>query len=138
MPVLIHSSEPVGHVYPGKGNTTPGRLLAFIREFPLNVIVCAHWGGGLPFYALMPEVGELLENVYFDSATSPFLYAPKVFRVAVELVGAERILFGTDYPLIDHQRLLGQVRQAGLPSEVEKAVLGGNAARLLGLKEGER
>ena len=138
MPVLVHSSEPVGHLYPGKGNTTPARLLAFIREFPQNVIVCAHWGGGLPFYALMPEVSELLGNVYFDSAASPFLYTPEVFPVAVGLVGAGRILFGTDYPLIGHQRLLEQVRQAGLPPEVEEAVLGGNAARLLGLKKEER
>lgn len=138
MPVLVHSSEPVGHLYPGKGNTTPERLLAFIRGFPKNVIVCAHWGGGLPFYTLMPEVSQLLDNVYFDSAASPFLYDPRVFRVALELVGAERILFGTDYPLIEHQRLLGQVRRAGLPSEAEKAILGGNAARLLGLREEER
>ena len=66
--VLTHSSEPVGHLYPGKGQTTPDKLYAFIRNFPENAIVCAHWGGGLPFYSLMPEVAESLKNVYYDTA----------------------------------------------------------------------
>ena len=50
MPVLVHASEPVGHLYPGKGHTTPDKLCRFIQNFPENVIICAHWGGGLPFY----------------------------------------------------------------------------------------
>ena len=134
MPVMVHSSEPVGHLYPGKGRATPERLLRFIERFPQNAIVCAHWGGGLPFYALMPEVSAALRSVYFDSAASPFLYAPKVFRVARELVGANRMLFGTDYPLIGHKRLIEQVRGAGLTPQEEAAVLGGNAVRLLRLE----
>ena len=79
--VLVHSSEPVGHHYPGKGKTTPDKLWAFIQNFPHNKIVCAHWGGGLPFYALMPEVLRGMENVYFDTAASPFLYSPYRLRV---------------------------------------------------------
>ena len=34
LPVLIHCSEPVGHQYPGKGYTTPGKGLAAHRELP--------------------------------------------------------------------------------------------------------
>ncbi|MSQ16985.1 MAG: hypothetical protein EXR54_05375, partial [Dehalococcoidia bacterium] len=44
LPVVVHSSEPVGHQYPGKGQTTPDKLYRFIQQFPDNVIVCAHWG----------------------------------------------------------------------------------------------
>ncbi len=131
--VLTHSSEPVGHMYAGKGTVTPDELCRFIETYPDAKIVCAHWGGGLPFYALMPEVSETLRNVYFDSATSPFLYVPDVFANAINLVGAEKVLFGTDYPLISQKRLLAQVEGQGLDSEVKTAVLGGNARRLLGL-----
>ena len=60
LPVLTHASEPVGHLYPGKGNQRPETLLAFAKNFPGAPIVMAHWGGGLPFYALMPEVREAL------------------------------------------------------------------------------
>ena len=54
-PVLLHTSEPVGHQYPGKGDTTPDKVYQFVQNFPDNVIICAHWGGGLLFYGLMPE-----------------------------------------------------------------------------------
>lgn len=131
--VLTHSSEPVGHVYAGKGTVTPDELCRFIETYPEAKIVCAHWGGGLPFYALMPEVAEALGNVYFDSAASPFLYVPDVFANAVNLVGRDKVLFGTDYPLISQKRLLDQVEGQGLDAEVKEAVLGGNARTLLGL-----
>ena len=131
--VLTHSSEPVGHVYAGKGTVTPDELCRFIETYPEAKIVCAHWGGGLPFYALMPEVSETLRNVYFDSAASPFLYVPDVFTNAVNLVGADKVLFGTDYPLISQKRLLAQVESQGLEDDVKAAVLGGNARALLGL-----
>lgn len=133
LPVVIHSSEPVGHQYPGKGRTTPGKLFRFIKNFQNNTLVCAHWGGGLPFYALMPEVPEVIQNVYFDMAASPFLYRPEVISTVADLVGASKILFATDFPLIQPHRLLRQVLDSGLEPDSQQAILGGNAARLLGL-----
>ncbi len=132
--VMSHASEPVGHAYVGKGTATPDKTLAFCRAFPRNTIVLAHWGGGLPFYALMPEVADALQNVYFDTAASPFLYGPRVFRLGAELAGSGHILLGTDFPLLGQARVLRQLREAGLPAEAEAAVAGGNAVRLLGLK----
>lgn len=132
-PVLVHASEPVGHQYPGKGANTPDKLYRFIQNFPGNVIICAHWGGGLPFYSLMPEVKESLKNVYFDSAASPFLYRPEVFGAVSELAGAGKVLFASDYPLLEMSRPLEQARSAGLAPDVEAALLSGNAAKLFGL-----
>ncbi len=133
LPVLIHTSEPVGHQYPGKGKTTPDRVYALIRNFPGNTIICAHWGGGLPFYGLMPEVPAELANVYFDTAVSPFLYKPDIFNVASRAIGADKILFATDYPLIQHRRLIGQLEESCLDSSSKAAIFGGNGAKLLRL-----
>ena len=58
-------------------------------------LVLAHWGGGLPFYALMPEVAESLSDVYFDTAASPFLYDAKVFETAASIVGPGHIMAAT-------------------------------------------
>jgi predicted TIM-barrel fold metal-dependent hydrolase len=96
-------------------------------------VVCAHWGGGLPFYTLMPEVRQALENVYFDTAISPFLYRPEVYRYVRDLVGADRILFGSDYPVISPSRLLKEIKTVELPEEDRDMILCGNARRLLGI-----
>ena len=133
MPVLVHASEPVGHQYRGKGRTTPEKLYRFIQNFPGNPIICAHWGGGLPFYSLMPEVKESLKLVYFDSAASPFLYRSEVFPAVAELVGSGKVLFASDYPLMDMSRPLNQARSMGLTPEAEGRLLSGNAAELLRL-----
>jgi uncharacterized protein len=132
-PLLVHSSEPIGHDYAGKGKQHPWRLLKLAQNFPDLKIVLAHWGGGLPFYELMPEVGEALNNVYYDTAASSFLYKPDVFRLAAEIVGHERILWGTDYPLLSQQKFLARVRSTELSEAALSAILGGNAARLLRL-----
>ena len=133
--LLVHASEPVGHSYPGKGSTTPAVLMGLIRRYPEVPIVCAHWGGGLPFYALMPEVNNALRNTYFDTATSPFLYEPQVFSAVAGLVSPTSILMGSDYPLVKPQRLIQQLTTSPLTDQDKKAIIGGNAQKLLGLKD---
>jgi hypothetical protein len=128
---LTHSSEPVGHEYMGKGKITPDILYRFICRFPQLPVVCAHWGGGLPFYALMPEVKTALEDVFFDTAASPFLYQPEIFKHVAEIVGVKKILFGSDYPLMSQSRVIKQVRSLDMGGEAEDMILGGNAEGLL-------
>lgn len=132
--LLTHASEPVGHDYPGKGSITPDVLYPLVTSFPDLTIVCAHWGGGLPFYALMPEVKKAMRNVFFDTAASPFLYTPQVYNQVTQLVGADKILFGTDYPLLPQSRLLQEITSADLPEEARELILSGNARRLLGIE----
>jgi predicted TIM-barrel fold metal-dependent hydrolase len=132
--LLTHSSEPVGHTYPGKGAVTPQMLYLFITRYPDLTIVCAHWGGGLPFYALMPEVKRALKNVYFDTAASPLLYGLGVYEQVILLVGGGRILFGSDYPLLEPRRALEEVAALGLDQETKNQILSVNARRLLGIK----
>lgn len=135
-PVLTHSNEQVGHDYPGKGRTGPEAVLHLAEAFPDVRIVCAHWGGGLLFYELMPEVRGVLRNVYYDTAASPLLYDDRIYRVAMD-IAPEKILFGSDYPLLCTRRYLGRIRAAGLAGNLEKALLGGNAARLFGMGESD-
>ena len=129
--VTTHSSEPVGHQYAGKGTTGPESLWKLIVNFPEVTIVCAHWGGGLPFYGLMPEVADSIANVYFDTAASPFLYSPTVFSTVAGLVGVERILLASDYPLMSISRVRDQLEGSGLSEQAVRSIASENAARLL-------
>jgi len=131
--LLTHASEPVGHSYPGKGTVTPEKLYPFISSFPELKIICAHWGGGLPFYALMPEVKKALANVWYDTAASPYLYIPQIYQEAINLVGAEKIIFGSDYPLLSPARLLREIDSVILTPAEKEAILAGNAQKLFGI-----
>jgi predicted TIM-barrel fold metal-dependent hydrolase len=134
VPVLFHTNEPVGHVYPGKTPVQLSEIYALLKQYPSNTIILAHWGGGLFFYSLMKkEVRDVLKNVWFDTAASPFLYDPQIYRMAGEIVGTGKILFGTDYPLISPKRYFEEMELAGLSEESVRGICGENAAKLLSI-----
>jgi len=139
----LHVSEEVGHFYLGKSAT---RLLDYYHlayRFPELKLVLAHWGGGLIFYEIMPEVRQNLKNVYYDTAATPLLYPTQsIFNVALQCVSHKKLLYGSDYPLLvypkkqkepDFRPFLDEIEEMGLPEEVYADVMGRNAARLFGL-----
>lgn len=128
LPLLVHSNEPVGHSYPGKGDFTPEDCLSLAAAYPDLTIVCAHMGGGLFLYELMPEVRRTLSRVYYDTSAVPYLYRPDVYRVAVSCTGPDKLLFGSDYPLLPARRYSDGL--AALDDEARAAVSGENARRV--------
>jgi aminocarboxymuconate-semialdehyde decarboxylase len=119
-----------------------------LDRFPGLKICAAHGGGYLPSYAArsdavcrtFPErVGalprkrptEYLKQLYFDS----IVFTPEALRHLIAETGPERIVMGTDYPYpwtstsVDHI-----LATPGLSDPERIAVLGGTAARLLGIK----
>jgi len=134
IPLLLHTNETLGHSYPGKGRTPLERFYELILSFPNLPIILGHWGGGLPFYELMPEVRKGMANVYYDTAASPFLYSKKIYAIASEIVGVGKILFGTDYPLISPRRYFKELEGSGLSGQDQEKILGLNFSRLIGKK----
>ena len=133
-PVMLHTNEPVGHKYPGKTPINLAQFYRLVESYPKNRIVLAHWGGGLFFYALMKkEVKEVLGNVWFDTAATPYLYRPEVYKMACEIVGFERLLFGSDYPLLKPGRYFDEMASVQLSDRAVRRICGENAADLLGL-----
>jgi uncharacterized protein len=131
--VLSHCSEPVGHIYPGKGNVSLPDIIAFLTAFPDVRFVAAHWGGGLPFYTLMPEIQRITTRVWYDTAATIYLYRSAIFHIVAGIIGADRILFGSDYGLLSQRRVIDHITQSGLSSTAIAQILGGNAQQLLGL-----
>ena len=132
LPVLIHTNEPVGHAYHGKTPITLAQTYRLIKRFPANKIVLAHWGGGLFFFGLMKkEVKESFRNVYFDTAATPFLYDAEIYQIAEKIVGIDKILFGSDYPLLPPSIYFKEVEEAGLTTIQRQKICGENAIQLL-------
>jgi predicted TIM-barrel fold metal-dependent hydrolase len=133
LPWTLHCSEPVGHQHPGKGTVTPDRVLRFAEHFADLTLICAHLGGGLPLYAHIREVRAVCDRLYFDTAAQPFTYEPSVYRAVVDAVGADRILLGTDHPLLELPRYLNALDAARITEVERDRICGANAADLLGL-----
>jgi predicted TIM-barrel fold metal-dependent hydrolase len=133
IPLLIHTNEPVGHYYPAKENTDLRKIYEFIKQFQGVDIILAHWGGGLFVYELMPEVKEEAKRVYYDTAASPLVFHPKIYYIAISIVGPEKILFGSDYPLLDQKRYLSEIQSSGLSQTYIEKIVGQNAKNLFGL-----
>jgi predicted TIM-barrel fold metal-dependent hydrolase len=130
-PVMIHVNEPVGHSYPGKIPVDFQGLLRLITACPDLNFILAHFGGGIFFYNLMPEVAKILSNTYFDTAAAPFLYDSRIFEVACRILGPEKILFGSDFPLLPLPRYLTELDKIQLDETVREGILGKNMLKLL-------
>lgn len=131
IPVLSHVSEPVGHVYPGKSHVAPEQFWRLARAFPENRFIAAHWGGGLPFYELMPEVRLDLRNVQYDTAAGRLLYVPSIVPLALRLLGPGKVLWGSDFPVLSQRLDLRTIAQLDLDAEARAQLLGGSCRDLL-------
>ena len=131
LPLLIHANEPVGHHYPGKGRFTPEACFALAQAYPEATIVFAHMAGGLFLYELMPEVRAALSRVYYDTSAVPYLYGPGVYSVAVSCATEEKLIFGSDYPLLPPGRYFPGL--SGLGSGARSAALGDTARKVFRL-----
>lgn len=100
MPVCIHCGEPVGHNYKGKDLTSLQPIPDILKQFPDVKLILAHMGGGLPFYEMLRGWTPLFKNVWYDTAANPLLYDIRSIRQVMQLVGDERLLFGSDFPLL--------------------------------------
>jgi len=134
VPVVIHTNEPVGHPYPGKTPITLGQIYNLAARYPDNRIVLCHWGGGIFFFNLLKkQAKKTLSNLWFDTAASPYLYDAEIYETAAKLAGEDRILFGSDYPLIRPSRYIKEVEGHVADKALRQKILGENAAALLGL-----
>jgi uncharacterized protein len=131
LPLMVHVNEPIGHDYPGKAPLTLKEIYALIKAASGVKLILAHWGGGVFFYNLLKkEVPASLANVYFDTAASPFLYQPQIYDLAVRIIGAEKILFGSDFPLLKPSRYFKEIDAAGISRDAASLIKGRNAERL--------
>lgn len=107
--INLHVNEPIGHTYCGKYDPSISKLYELLNQYQNVKTILSHWGGGLWAYELMPEVKKSLKNVYYDTAATPYIYDPTIYKIAVETVGSEKIIFGSDYPLLKINRYLDDI-----------------------------
>ncbi len=142
MPVNLHVTDPLIGAYPGRVETPLADFRAMARAFPQVRFILAHWGGRL-WRDGQSDGDGLPANVWVDTAATPLLYrGNSIWAEGLTACGAERVLWGTDYPLdlfpCDSSRatMTGFLAEArAISPAVGPECLGGTAARLLRLPE---
>ncbi len=130
MPILIHTNEPIGHNYIGKTQTPLTEIASFINNFKDQPIILAHFGGGIFIYELMKEVKESFKNVYYDTAASLFLYDKSIYNTIKTIGILDKVLFGSDFPLVSPSRYDKLIKTSGLSEEEINQIYSLNVKRL--------
>jgi uncharacterized protein len=133
MPLLLHTNETVGHYYPGKTNVQMHDIEKFILNNPDLKIILAHWGGGIFIYETMKEIKASFRNVYYDTAVTPYLFDERIYRAAKALGLCEKIILGSDFPILSPSRYIKGLNNSGLSEDDKNLILGINAQKLLKL-----
>jgi aminocarboxymuconate-semialdehyde decarboxylase len=161
LPVLVHPGEPPGSDHMDMGSydlswsvgfmfdTTLAlaRMIfdGFLDRYPNLKLIAAHGGGTLPYLVGRFEKGDKVElperrrmtakpsdylrRIWYDCIT----YDPGALRYLISVVGADRVVFGTDWPHQVHDVVGSLANTAALPPGQRDAIRGENALRLLGL-----
>jgi len=121
VPTLFHcGDEPM---------TTPLSIAPAVAACPDSLIILGHMGGYFHVDEAI-DVAERYPNIVLETSAMPY---PAKIREAVERIGAERVVFGSDGPASSPVLEREKVVIAGLTSENTALILGDNAAKLLGL-----
>ncbi|MCL2210935.1 MAG: amidohydrolase [Treponema sp.] len=133
IPLLLHVNESVGHYYPGKTNVPLQNIEKFVLNNPGLKIILAHFGGGIFIYETMKEIKAGFRNVYYDTAVAPYLFDARIYDVVKALNICDRILFGSDFPILPPSRYFKSINASSLNGEEKDMILGLNTGKLLGI-----
>ena len=130
LPILMHTGD---YRY---DFSNPNRLLPILKIYQNLTVIGAHMGG----WSIWEEASRQLAgmpNLYVDCSSSfPYL-KPEQAREIILRYGAERVLFGTDYPMWTPQNELDYFFSLALGDEENRKILSENVFRLFGIQKNE-
>lgn len=127
LPILMHTGD---HRY---DNSNPNRILPILQAYPQLTLIGAHFAGWSVWERSVQLSG--LPNLYVDcSSTMPYLSSDRVVEL-IHRFGADRVLFGTDYPLWSPEKELKSFMSLELTNEERCLILSENVINVLKLKE---
>ena len=119
-------------------------LAGLLEEHPNLKLVCPHVGGTLPYLIgrldhqtmvlkrgaenIKKPPSEYLKQVYLDVVTP----LPLAIKFAYDMVGPDKLLYGSDHPWVDPSLIIDSVKGLGLPARDERKIFRDNAMKLFG------
>ena len=125
--VKSHSS----YTGPEDNLTAPTRFIKLATRYPNIRWVLGHAGNAMAGQHMAVEAAQSSRNIWLETCTSHG--DAHTIEFLVDGAGVDRVLYGSDMPLMDARIQIGRITTADLDEESKKRVLGLNAAELLGL-----
>jgi predicted TIM-barrel fold metal-dependent hydrolase len=114
--------------------SSPRMIADIARQFPQLRLMACHFGG----YKILDDAEEMLSgaDVILETSWPPSLKTlqPDRVRRLIRNHGAERIVFGSDWPMTSPAEEIAAIQALGLTDDETKKVLGGTLARVLGIE----
>jgi hypothetical protein len=129
--VLLSHSWDISLTNPIQRYSYPALFERHLARYPQVPFVFAHSGGRPNGIREAVRLGKVYRNAYFDTAGD--IYHTRFVEYLDQTVGADRILFGSDYSMMDPRQMLGVVLGAEIGLAAKAKILSGNAARLFGI-----
>ncbi|MBR4720335.1 MAG: amidohydrolase [Clostridia bacterium] len=126
LPVLIHCGDS------RYDNSNPNRIGPILDIYDNLTVIGAHFGG----YTVWEEAAEKLskyKNFYVDTSSSLFALEKGTAEKIISIYGADKVLFGTDYPMWEPKEELERFLALDLSDKEKKKILWDNGAKLLGI-----
>lgn len=126
VPMLIHCGD-FRYNY-----SNPEQLKPFLDKFPDITVIGAHFAG----WSLWEEATEKLAgtpNLYVDLSSSLYDLSPETAKRLIHAYGADRVLWGTDYPMWESEPEMEYFNRIDLTEKERSMILYENAAKLLKL-----
>lgn len=127
IPVLVHTGD-FRYDY-----SNPERVARVLEAFPKLKFIGAHLGG----WSVWDDAVRLLSdypNFMADTSSSMFYMEPEKAREIIRAYGADRVLFGTDYPMWTLPSELDHMRNLKLTDEEYRKIFHDNSAKLYGIE----
>lgn len=125
LPILIHTGD---YRY---NYSKAQSVLNALNRFPKLQVICAHFGGWSEWEEGISALAGT--TAYVDTSSSLYAIKPEQAKKLIDEIGADHVLFGTDYPMWDPTEELARFRQIELSDTEAEKILHKNAERLLGL-----
>ena len=111
--------------------TAPIRFIKLAENYPNIRWVLGHSGNAMPGQIQAVEAAQSSRNIWLETCTSHGEHGAIEFLV--HGAGADRVLYGSDMPLMDARQQIARIATADLDDDSKRRVLGLNAIELLGL-----
>ena len=105
------------------------KLYRVLKKFPNLDVIAAHFGGFTEWDRAAAYLS--MSNVFVDTSSSTFRLTPKQIRELIDIYGASKVIFGTDYPMWNAGDELKSLSEVEMSDEEREMILHGNLERLL-------